>query len=184
MEPNQMTIDAELIDSQVDDLNLGEVFEEEKPIAPWRLRMTRKLIDPILFGVMISINLVMTVIILLIQDYPVWTYDHRYLLTILGTVINFYFLVHALLFVTIIGPLNAWKDNKSLYVELVIQAIGIYYAFRSFDDTGLTQWYEFYSVLTIVILVRNFRAYYLFSEKESVQVINETTKHISKPVLG
>ena len=146
--------------------------------------MTRKLIDPILFGVMISLNLVMTVIILLIQDYPVWTYDHRYLMTILGTVINFYFLVHALLFVTIIGPLNAWKDNKSLYIELVIQAIGIYYAFRSFDDTGLTQWYEFYSVLTIVILVRNFRAYYLFSEKESVQVINETTKHISKPVLG
>ena len=29
MEPNQMTIDAELMDSQVNDLNLGEVFEEE-----------------------------------------------------------------------------------------------------------------------------------------------------------
>ena len=68
MEPNQISIEADLLNSEENELSSSvTVNEEDNPIAKWRLKWTRKEIDPILFGAMISINFVVTVLILFTQ---------------------------------------------------------------------------------------------------------------------
>ena len=97
---------------------------------------------------------------------------------------NVFFLADMLMNFIVLGPKDAWKNKKLLFGELLIQ-IGCVIVIVEFLASDRTEsHYYFFSRLSLLFMLRNVRIFQFFSELENVRLIAETSRHISKPIMG
>ena len=161
-----------------------EDFETVNPQSEWRVRWTRRLINPVYIGVITFVNLGYSLFLLAADSQLDWKIDHFTGIITIAMFINIYFLLHTILNFVVLGPTIIWNEKKVLYFELLTQGFFFVYLFRFLLDEQTFSKYSIFSDLTLITLLRNVRVFHYFVEAESVKVMTETTRHVTKPILG
>lgn len=94
------------------------------------------------------------------------------------------FIADLVLNLLILGPVNVWKEKKYIYIELVLQLLSLVYVIVIFTGHYTSSKDGYLADISLLFLLRNGRAIFFAIEIKSIRLIMETTRKISKPILG
>mmetsp|Transcript_45970 Transcript_45970/g.60921 ORF Transcript_45970/g.60921 Transcript_45970/m.60921 type:complete len:268 (-) Transcript_45970:310-1113(-) len=154
-------------------------------MAPWRARWTKVLIDPLYMGVLTGINVAYSLLLLLIDRATVYWKETFFVpIAVIAIFISLVFTVDMIVHFVVLGPHSCWKEKKYIYYELLLQVSAIaliIYAMTSNLDYTVD---GYFTEISLLFLLRCARIFFFTSEVESIRLIMETSRMISKPILG
>ena len=165
-------------------LDETEISIVNQTIAPWRASWIPRLINPVYMGILAFLNLILTIIILWADNKLEWKSDNFIIIITLTVSTNMIFLAEMIINFTVLGLKDVWKNKKILFGELLIQIGFIYIIVEFFVLRKNESYYLFFSQLSLLFILRNVRICQFFIELENVRLIVETSRNISKPIMG
>ena len=141
------------------------------------------MINPCYVGTLMVINLSFSIFMLIADQDTMFKIENFAGIATLAIFINCVFLADMVFSFVVLGCKNALKAKITLCLELLIQLASFWYIILLFSHKDFTKFGEF-TELALVFCLRNLRLLGFMSEVENMKLIFETTRNITKPILG
>ena len=92
---------------------------EKKPMAAWRVRWIKRLVNPVYMGCMAAVNLIFTIFVIACDFKLALKMEHFTTIASTAILINTFYLFDMIANFVVLGLVGAWQTKKLQYFELV-----------------------------------------------------------------
>ena len=165
-------------------LNLDEAEVVNRGISEQRAWRIKILINPMYIGSLTLLNFIFSMILVFCDRATVtWKQIYFTPMLIAASIINLVFFLDLLANLVILGFKSVWKEKKFIYLEVFLQIAWLVLVIYMFKENDLSS-DGCFTDIALIFLIRNARVFYFAQEIQSIRLVLETTKMISRPIMG